>query len=355
MKHPNPLLLVTAREAAGLSQVDLARRSGIAQGRLSKYENGLTVPDEETLRHLARSLEVPVALFYEPIRACALPISYHRRRVTTPIGIVRKLDATANLLRMRIQRLLRQGTIDVRIPKLDLDTYGSPEAAATAVRTFWRMARGPVPNMVKALEDAGAVVVALDFGTDRIDAVSFWLEGEQPLILLNSALPGSRSRFSLAHELGHLVLHDLPHPEMEREADRFASEFLLPAQEVTPYLSPLNLDRLLQLKGYWRVSMQCLLTKAGPAPAGLGLLPKAQHTTLWRHLSAAGYRRREPGEFPQEQPSLLREVVERHMTGLGYSFEDVAGVMLMAHEQLRPLIGVALAEPVRLVPRGRPR
>src|SRR5437870_1642062 len=80
----------------------------------------------------------------------------------------------------------------------------------------------PIHNMIRTVESAGALVYRVDFATRLLDAVSHWSPGMPPLFFLNDDAPPDRLRFSLAHELGHVVMHSVPTDNMEKEADRFA-------------------------------------------------------------------------------------------------------------------------------------
>jgi Zn-dependent peptidase ImmA (M78 family) len=51
-------------------------------------------------------------------------------------------------------------------------------------------------------------------------------------------------RWTLVHEIGHILMHRFPTDNMEREADEFAAEFLLPAKDVKPQLYDLTLPML---------------------------------------------------------------------------------------------------------------
>src|SRR5690606_12170407 len=82
----------------------------------------------------------------------------------------------------------------------------TPNEAATMLRAAWRMPIGPVRNLLRWVESAGVIVVEEDFGTHRIDGMSQWA-GDHAVIILNTVLPTDRKRLTIAHELGHLVLH----------------------------------------------------------------------------------------------------------------------------------------------------
>ena len=106
-------------------------------------------------------------------------------------------------------------------------------------------------------------------------------------------MPGDRQRFTLAHELGHLVMHDVPTEEMEDEADKFASEFLMPEAQIQGQLHALSMRKLWELKSRWKVSMAALVKRAET----LGCITASQTRYLWIQLSKSGYRLEEPAEL----------------------------------------------------------
>ena len=98
-------------------------------------------------------------------------------------------------------------------------------------------------TLSRKLENSGGVVFMVSLDSDKFDALSVWASEMPPLIFANENFPGDRLRFSLAHELGHLLMHTNPSPKQEEEADRFASEFLMPADEIEPQLTHLGIER----------------------------------------------------------------------------------------------------------------
>lgn len=58
--------LLNAREAAGLTQKDLAERTGIAQGDISKLETGNANPSLRTLQRLAAGMGMKLKLEFVP-------------------------------------------------------------------------------------------------------------------------------------------------------------------------------------------------------------------------------------------------------------------------------------------------
>jgi len=325
----NREMLVLARQARGLTQIELADRLGISQAQVSKIENGLDRADAVLVDRYARVLDYRPSFFYQKEALVGLPPYHHRKRARLSAKKLDAVYAELNIRRMHLQALIRSAELDTpkALPDLHLDDFeGDSAEAARVLREHWLLPRGPLKDMTRAVENAGILVLACDFGTDLLDGLSLRVEGLPPLIFLRTDMPGDRYRFTLAHELGHLALHwysptsdDL----MEAQADRFAAAFLMPAQDITPYLSGLSLSKLMMLKQVWGVSMQAILYRA----KDLGTIGERQHESLWRQISRAGYRRTEPVEVPRERPGLLMEVVELHLDELGYGVEDVSRLL----------------------------
>jgi Zn-dependent peptidase ImmA (M78 family) len=235
---------------------------------------------------------------------------------------------------MGLMPLLQDIEIDVtqEMPRLDVADYdGSPSTIAQLLRATWRLPMGPIVNLTRSIEAAGGLIIRLDLGTRLLDAVSHWPPGAPPLLLVNAAAPGDRLRFSLAHELGHLVMHATPTPDMEHEADLFAAEFLMPAREIRGHLAGLTLPKAAQLKPYWRVSIAALVLRA----RDLGAIPPRKASSLFMELSRLGYRLAEPVPIPVEEPLSVRQVVDIHLREHGYSVGDLGMITGLGEFEVR--------------------
>lgn len=137
-----------------------------------------------------------------------------------------------------------------------------------------------------------------------------------------------RIRFTLAHEIGHLIMHQIPpsdNSDIEKEADMFAAEFLMPKEAISYSLSDLSLQKLAALKPYWKVSMAALLKRA----ADLGKITQRQARYFWTQMGKKGYRIQEPPELtpPTETPWLLEEIIKVHKNDLKYSLSDLCNAI----------------------------
>jgi Zn-dependent peptidase ImmA (M78 family) len=200
----------------------------------------------------------------------------------------------------------------------------------------WRMPIGPVRSLSAWLEAAGCLVIEEDFGTTRVDGLSQWID-DHPIMLINSRAPTDRKRLTMAHELGHLCLHSVEvSDDMEREANEFAAEFLMPLEVIRPQLRNLKLGRLHDLKREWGVSMQALVERAYQT----GLMTKDARTNMYKAFSARGWRTAEPlsDELSPEHPALT-ESIGTALSQRGLGAQDIAllaGFAGAEHNQLFP-------------------
>ena len=323
-------MLEVARAARGFTQSDLAKAAGVTQALISKLESGLTVdPTADTVAAIATALNVPVAFLESAEKPHGMPQFHYRKRARLGRRALDMIEAQINIRRIHAARLFRSYELAVdRFPVVDLENLGwTPQRAAQHIRGLWLLPRGPIENLTEAVERAGAVIVQIDFGTGLLDALSFRLPGLPPLIFMNSNVPGDRYRFTLAQELAHLILHNSPETDenMEVQADQFAAELLMPAKEIRPYLAAPSLGSLARVKPYWKVSIKALIVQCDR----LKLITPNQYTGLNVNYSKAGYAKGEPFPIPVETPSLLTAALRYHLTELGYSFEELAALLLM--------------------------
>jgi Zn-dependent peptidase ImmA (M78 family) len=331
----NPAMIILARESRGLSQKVLAERLYVTQGRISKIESGLLIVQDDILERISCILMYPKHFFYQKGGIIGVGIAevFHRKRQSVSKHVLDKIYAQIEIRIRHIQELLRSVEISCTIPHLDIDEYNEQvEEIARSVRIHLQLPRGPIQDLTETLEDAGVLIIPFDFETHLIDAISRWLPTLPPLFLVNEDSPKDRCRFSLAHELGHIVMHMLPTADMETQANRFAQEFLLPERDIIADLMDLDLAKLANLKRYWKVSMAALLARA----ESLSTITPNQARYLWSQIAKAGYKTREPAELDVrgEEPRLIHELIETFQNELDYSKDDLQSILPLCDEEL---------------------
>lgn len=332
-------VIITGRVAAGMTQEDLANAIGVTQAAMSRYENDLRDPDEDTIDRIADALGVTIRFLERASHpTAALAVDAHmRRRATAKPTVWRQMEAQLNMLRMHSDCLREEVALaaSLTIPGFDPFAVDATDAARMT-RTQWQMPSGPARSVVRWIEAAGSVVLMTDLGNQRVDGLSQWTS-DHPVIVVNSANPTDRIRWTLAHEIGHLVLHrDDATDEMEREADAFAAEFLMPEALIRSEFANLTLGKAVDLKREWGVSVAALIQRAHQ----LGMLTEARRASLFKQLSARGWRIREPAsdEITPERAELL-EHISGHLRSRGLNETEVAELAGYRSPDKNKLIG----------------
>jgi Zn-dependent peptidase ImmA (M78 family) len=236
---------------------------------------------------------------------------HHRKKAALGAQPLRRIHAELALVRLQVRGLVSSKTDVIHsFERIGVTDMESPSDAARTLRKLWKVPAGPIHNLVLLIEQAGGLILVRDLGTNALDAVSIWDGEEAPLFVLNVHAPSDRFRFSLAHELGHIIMHPVAGAAavQERQADEFASEFLMPAADIaTEMRGRLDLNRLLVLKQRWRVSMAALARRA----VTLTAISEWQYRNLMVEMSTLGYRTKEPGVVASEVPEEVAKTAER--------------------------------------------
>jgi Zn-dependent peptidase ImmA (M78 family)/DNA-binding XRE family transcriptional regulator len=317
-----PDRLRQARELQGLTQTTLAQQVGVHPSAIAQIETGRMQPSPAVLEALSRAMGFPPAFFTRPSGPLLPPGSLRfRARAAMTARQRRQGWAYAQILYDLMASMAAQTEYPApRLPRLD----GDPVAAAALTRQALGLAPDrPIGPLIRTLERHGVWVLAIPVPLPRRDACSAWAggDGATPVIVVAATPAGDRRRFSVAHELGHLVLHHTPEGALhalERQADAFAEAFLLPAAAMHAELvPPITLTTLADLKVRWGVSLQALIRRAHT----LDLLTPSQCRSLSAQLGARGWRTQEPMAVPVERPRALRQLAELLY---GIPIDDVA-------------------------------
>jgi len=339
-----------AREMLELTQTATATNARLSQARLSRIESGQVPPTPGEVDALAAALQVPAAFLREPGVPAAVPL--FRKRAIRSARRVSAIQGRLNVAVLIAQRLLDAG-VDLEAPQRFPDPgdlpADEPEHAAEILRRDWRLPAGPIDDVTAMIESAAGLVLRVDFGTSDATAafIATPADGRLWFLINTRESAGDRVRLSLAHELGHAVLHRLlpavDEREVEDQAFRFAAALLLPSDsfdQAVPY-DALTLQRARQLKGAYGVSIQAIIRAARSRDR----ISRARYTSLYKQLSARQWRIHEPDPIEVETPNLWPEVLDVHRTDHGYSDEELAGIARVAPETLNDLFPDHFAPP----------
>lgn len=344
----NPDMVILAREYRALTQKELAEAALVKQPQIAMIEGGVeNVASAETIEAISKALEFPIEFFYqqEPRLGFGSSSVYYRKMSSITATDRKSISSITNLARIGLKRLLDAVEVDSDfiLPRIELkDVDGSPGKAASIVRATWSLPDGPIQNLTNLVERSGVIIVESDFGIRGISGTGMRLANLPPLIFINTALPPDRYRFTLAHELAHLVLHDAPCETMENEADEFASELLMQKTEFKVSVSQFGgrptLRNLIALKPYWKVSISGMIMRMGQ----LGIISEQTKRSLFIQMSNLKMRLDEPQPFIKERPTLYSKIVKSAIGDLPDDLDVATQIMKMPIDVFKRLYASSL-------------
>lgn len=321
----------TLRIASGLSQAELVHaltgRSEPSNKLVSQIENGRYPIDDALLATLALALRCEAEFLAKPPHDVVSTRPWLRAYADANARIV-ECVVMDDLIAHEVISVLRLKRIPDQIPLFDgdLNDDDAIEHFAGDVRAAADIAPGAVVgNAMRAADRLGCVVLPLTSELGRHLGMSHRVDGT-PFLRVSrpgggdSGVPGDRQRFTVAHELGHLALHShLPPPDtaadaqrIERQAHRFASAFLAPADALIDDWQRLGgrmtLSTLAELKATWGIAIKALVVRFQQ----LGLVGADQATSLYKQISKRGWNKNEPIATTNEQPIWLQRALEQY-------------------------------------------
>lgn len=301
-----------AREIRALNQTELASLIDVQQATVARLETG----ERQTSPDVLEKIESALGFSRQFLARGSIPhfplgsLLFRARASMTAKqeAQARRYAQLAFELVLDFSKHVKE--LPLKVPQI-ADT--DPETASRITRASLGLAPDlPIDNLTNAIERAGVIVFSVPVELPKRFAFSGWAgDGSgRPLIAICGNPPGDRLRFSVAHELGHLVMHRAFRgrvSEVEQSADAFAAELLMPAESLSIELTrPVTLSNLSALKARWRVALQALARRAQE----LRVMNMEQYKYLMKQISARGWRTKEPVFIPAERPRSLREMAQ---------------------------------------------
>jgi Zn-dependent peptidase ImmA (M78 family)/transcriptional regulator with XRE-family HTH domain len=314
--------LKKARTYRGITVAELAEKINCQRQTVSMYENNKSNPiDDDVIKRISKELGFPVKFFLENGTQIITGSTYFRALLTTNKKYraeqVQKMEFLAE-----IYFFLQEY---IEFPQLILPdcTDKTPEEAALLLRETWKLGLKPIENIIYEVEQRGILVTTFSTPTDDIDAFSQMMTiSGKPFYMIgysNNKTSAARIHFDIAHELGHICLHEWSEDvealekqdfkKREEEAHRFASAFLLPKEtyKIDALRTALRIPDYTQLKRKWKVSIQAMIRRS----YSLGIISMDDYQMMIRTLQRRGLRKEEPldDELITASPSLLKTAV----------------------------------------------
>ncbi|HIF9135204.1 XRE family transcriptional regulator [Photobacterium damselae subsp. damselae] len=343
-----------ARTMKGYTLQDVGDAVFASRQSIHQYEGDARTPPDDVVGALAEFLGVTIDFFYMPLSGDVKAEQCHfRKRKTTPAVVTNRVLSYSTVLEQLVGILhdnleLPENRFNLiestKIPEL---TAPIIEKIAEGARKYWGLPHdAPIDNMIDVAENAGAIVTCFDSVSDKVDALS--VDRKYPIIIRNNAKESvCRLRFDIAHECGHLVMHngiETGCKRTEKEADMFASAFLFPrdafAVEFPSCLTPrgISWNRLYDLKQRWKMSARAIVYRAH----FLGFISAQQYRSANVWFSKTGQTKSERGDdlIPIETPHVINQAIEILRDDLGINFYMLSKKLGVTPETLSEITGI---------------
>lgn len=223
-----------------LSLKDAGNLLNMTATAISKYEKGEILSDSKKLIDFANAYNVKSI---ELLKVYNVPkmkfTSFRKKKRLTG----QNLELLEELIQDEVAKyleIIEMNNIDtdnIKLKKYSCNNLEDAEKAANDFRNYIKISnKQPISDLINILENLGIIIIQIknpDNRFDDFDGLSEIVNNIPVIVLLDGIKDGARQRFTIAHELGHLVLN-INNDELDEErlCNRFASALLMPKEAV---------------------------------------------------------------------------------------------------------------------------
>ncbi|MBO6946408.1 MAG: ImmA/IrrE family metallo-endopeptidase [Rhodospirillales bacterium] len=339
--------LKLARGSAGLSLRELSVRidNVVSAQAIGKYERDEMMPGSKVLIAMSQALDVPVSYLAGPNKIQLDGVEFRRNRITSrkeenqvEAAVLSHLDRY-----LELEEILQVASVEWEKPReapFPVRVLQDAEVAAMSMREHWDLGTNPVPSFAEFLEERGIKVMALNLPAS-VSGLTCWAIGSAgrrvPVIVINANDTGERQRFTLSHELGHMVMDVADGVNEEKAAHWFAGALLMPRDtifsEIGRNRSSIGLGELFALKEIFGVSVQAITYRC----KDLGIVSQTAFRQLFDVFEEKGWRKPpfpEPQPVPHESPRRFRRLCFRALAENAISESKAAELLGMSVRRL---------------------
>lgn len=344
--------LIFAREYRGLNQTQLAESiAGLSQSNLSKFEKGFDTLSDDLKKKIIDFLDFPESFFHKNIDIRIENGNYRKKSAVRKSDIL-QFENVCKIFGYLVDEMSKSiEWADFEIQPLNVDEGYTPAYIANYVRRCANLKKGePIKNIYTLLESLGIIIYEV-VANEKFDGISFFSDLGYPLIVINKNLPNDRKRFTLAHEFGHILLHNesnfpiSQYRDKEKEANEFASEFLMPEQEIKNSLRGIKIGDLGTLKSYWLTSMSSIIRRA----KDLNCISPDRYKYFMIEMSRSGQSKNEKGYVEIDRPKYFEKGYSLLKEELGYKNDDFIAVFSLPEDVLNEVFNFSSAKILTLV------
>lgn len=319
----NPERFKIARQSLGFNQTELANHLLISRQSISKYENGQSTPSADNIAKMADISGFTMQYFYESNTPSVPGTTYFRSQSSTAqkerLRQVARIQELGDIVK-ELEKVLNFPDVDITSANVDsINDIDSSliETEANKLRKYWKIPNGPIDDLINISEAHGIFVATTDLNLNKLDGASSLVDGHFVILLSDKGSSAVRRRNTMAHELGHIVLHgfiedvfELSHSDyklMEKQANKFAAALLMPEEAFLHDVMSLSMDTLVRLKRKWKVSLASMVMRL----SDLSYISEDQGLYLNKKISKNHWRKSEPldDKLIPEKPQLFKKAL----------------------------------------------
>lgn len=278
-----------ARKLNGLSLQEVADALEISKQMVSKYEKGISIPTSSKLIKLSKLFNLKIDYFFNSFKVEFGEVNF-RKRSSFP---AKKQDSLKESIKIKLENYLYvedclslDSTFANPIADIKIEKIEDIENAVAKLRQVWEIGFDPVHNIIQILEDKRIKIIELDDSGDKFDGLATYVNDIFPVIVINKNFPVERKRFSLLHELGHLLLNISPDCLLKDEdvCHKFASEFLLPRKTILEEFGGkrqhISISELQSIQDKYGISIKAIVYKL----KDVGIINEKQHSEFYKRI-----------------------------------------------------------------------
>lgn len=333
--------LKLARSASGLSLRELqeAIDNRVTAQAIGKYERDEDMPSSGVLAALARALNVSEDYLLAANEMVLDGVDFRKKSIASKREEAFVEGQALHLLEryLTLEDVLGLASVVWDRPReapYPVKDIADAENAARALRLQWGLGIDPIPSLSELLEERGIKVLSVDL--KDIDGLTAKVrrKGSEPIpvVVVMKNIWSERKRFTLAHELGHMLMDIRSGVDAEKAANRFAGAFLMPVEalwrEIGKQRTTISLGELLCLKELFGASFQAIVYRCHD----LGIIGDSSYRRLFQVFNDQGWRKppyREPGAIPPsaEEPKRMERLCFRALAEGAISESKAAEVL----------------------------
>lgn len=278
-----------ARKLKGLSMQEVADELKVSKQMISKYEKGISMPNSTKLIKLSKLFNLKTDYFFNSFKVELGEVNFRKKSSFS----AKKQDSLKEQIKIKLENYLYiEDTLSIDfsfsnpIEDILIRNVEDIEKAVAQLRNNWSIGFDPVHNIIQLLEDKRIKIVEIIDADNKFDGLATFVGDKYPVIVLNGNFPVERKRFSILHELGHLLLNIDEGSQLKEEdiCNKFASEFLAPREilleEFGVKRKHITFSELVSMQEKYGVSIKAIVYKL----KDIGILSESQHISFYKKI-----------------------------------------------------------------------